>query len=226
MSELKVSNEMSTIPEPSAVMLILESEIKSQEEQIKSFRAHVSKLKELKKEYIKEIKALNKLYGKRKKSTGNKSNNGFSKKGPISKELATFMGEAHDFEISRTDVTKFITSYVKEHKLTREDNGRIFNLSTGSAEAKALSSLLGKPRMVEGPDGGKDVPEDITWFNLQFYLAPHYIKVGATTKPVVPPPPVLPPPPVDSPATVVELKSVKKVAKTTAGSRRRPRVKT
>ena len=219
MSELKVSTEMSTIDEPSNVILILESEIKSQEEQIKSFRAHVSKLKELKKEYIKEIKALNKLYGKRKKSTGNKSNNGFSKKGPISKELATFMGEAHDFEISRTDVTKFITAYVKEHKLTREDNGRIFNLSTGSAEAKALSSLLGKPRMVEGPDGGKDVPEDITWFNLQFYLAPHYIKVGATAKPVVPPTPV------DPPATPVELKPVKKVAKTTAGSRRR-KVKT
>ena len=222
MSELKVSTEMSTIPDPSAVMLILDSEIKSQEEQIKSFRAHVSKLKELKKEYIKEIKALNKLYGKRKKSTGNKSNNGFSKKGPISKELATFMGEAHDFEISRTDVTKFITAYVKEHKLTREDNGRIFNLSTGSPEAKALSSLLGKPRMVEGPDGGKDVPEDITWFNLQFYLAPHYIKVATTTKPVVPPTPVVPPNPVASPKTSVEVKPVKK---TTAGSRRR-KVKT
>ena len=226
MSELKVSTEMSSIEEPSNVILILESEIKSQEEQIKSFRAHVSKLKELKKEYIKEIKALNKLYGKRKKSTGNKSNNGFSKKGPISKELATFMGESLDFEVSRTDVTKFITSYVKEHKLTREDNGRIFNLSTGSAEAKALSSLLGTPRMVEGPDGGKDVPEDITWFNLQFYLAPHYIKVDASSKKVVPPKPVVPPTPVDSPATVVELKSVKKVAKTTTAGSRRRKVKT
>ena len=224
MSELKVSTEMSSIEEPSNVILILESEIKSQEEQIKSFRAHVSKLKELKKEYIKEIKALNKLYGKRKKSTGNKSNNGFSKKGPISKELATFMGEAHDFEISRTDVTKFITAYVKEHKLTREDNGRIFNLSSGSVEAKALSSLLGKPRMVEGPDGGKDVPEDITWFNLQRYLAPHYIKVDATksSKEVVTP--VVPPTLVDSPATVVEAKPLKKLTKT--ASQRRRKVKT
>ena len=77
MSELKVSTEMSSIQEsPSAVILILDSEIKTQEEQIKTFRAHVSKLKELKKEYIKEIKTLNKLHGKRKKSTGNKSNNG------------------------------------------------------------------------------------------------------------------------------------------------------
>jgi|TARA_B110001452_G_scaffold267492_1_gene277634 chromatin remodeling complex protein RSC6 len=225
MSELKVSTDMSTIEEPSNVILILDSEIKTQEEQIKTFRAHISKLKELKKEYIKEIKALNKLYGKRKKSTGNKSNNGFSKKGPISKELSTFMGKAHDFEISRTDVTKFITAYVKEHKLTREDNGRIFNLSTGSPQAKALSSLLGKPRMVEGPDGGKHVPEDITWFNLQFYLAPHYIKVDASTKKVVPPPPVVSSPPVDSTETVVDLKSVKKITKTTAGARRR-KVKT
>ncbi len=219
MSELKVSTEMSTIQEPSAVILILESEIKSQEEQIKTFRAHVSKLKELKKEYIKEIKALNKLNGKRKKSTGNKTNNGFSKKGPISKELATFMGEAPDFEISRTDVTKFITAYVKEHKLTCEDNGRKFNLSTGTKQAKALSSLLGKPRIVEGPDG-TNVPEDITWFNLQRYLAPHYIKVDASTKEVVPPTPVASPATVDSAATA-DPKPVKKVTKTTAGARRR-----
>jgi len=226
MSELKVSTVMSSIQEsPSAVILILDSEIKTQEEQIKTFRAHVSKLKELKKEYIKEIKTLNKLHGKRKKSTGNKSNNGFSKKGPISKELATFMGEPHDFEVSRTDVTKFITKYVKEHKLTREDNGRIFNLSTESAQAKALSSLLGKPRMVEGPDGGKDIPEDITWFNLQFYLAPHYIKINATANPVVPPIPVASPTTVDTPTEAVEVKPIKKLTKTTAGSRRR-KVKT
>ena len=225
MSELKVSTEMSTIPEPSAVILILDSEIKSQEEQIKILRVHVSKLKELKKEYNKEIKAINKLHGKRKKSTGNKSNNGFSKKGPISKELSTFMGEDPDFEVSRTDVTKFITAYVKEHKLTREDNGRIFNLSTGTSQAKALSSLLGKPRMVEGPDGGQHVPEDITWFNLQFYLAPHYIKVDTKDKSVVPPTPVDSPATIVSPETAVELKPVKKLTKTTAGSRRR-KVKT
>ena len=49
MSELKVSTDMSTIEEPSNVILILDSEIKTQEEQIKTFRAHISKLKELKK---------------------------------------------------------------------------------------------------------------------------------------------------------------------------------
>ena len=210
MSELKVSTEMSTPEEPSPVIINLELEIKSQEELIKTIRAHIAKLKETKKEYTKEIKSLKKEFGKKKKSTGNKTNNGFSKKGPISPELAKFMGEAPDFQISRTDVTKFITAYVKEHKLTREDNGRIFNLSGKSKETKALSSLLGKPRMIEGDDG-KDTPEDITWFNLQRYLAPHYIKVDAAKEVVEQAKPVEPP---------VEAQVVRK-KKMTAGARRK-----
>ena len=210
MSELKVSSEMSNPEEPSPVIINLDLEIKTQEELIKSIRSHIAKLKDTKKEYIKEIKALKKEFGKKKKSTGNKTNNGFSKKGPISPELAKFMGEAPDFQISRTDVTKFITAYVKEHNLTCEDNGRKFNLSGKSKETKALSSLLGEPRMIDGDDG-KSKPEDITWFNLQRYLAPHYIKVDAAKEVVEQAKPVEPP---------VEAQVVRK-KKMTAGARRK-----
>ena len=174
MSNQIVSMSVSPQEEKSNLIVELDAEIAKQEDFVKSIRLTISSLKNIKKEYTKEIKALEKEANKKKKKDPNAAkrvNNGFSKPGPISEDLAKFMGKPKDFEISRTDVTKYITKYVKEFELTLPNNGRIFTFESKNhrSEAKKLKDLL-KPNN----------DDEVTWFNLQKYLAPHYPKKNTT----------------------------------------------
>ena len=63
--------------------------------------------------------------------------------------------------LPRTDVTKSINAYIKEHKTK---NGReIFPDET-------LTKLLKIPK-----------GDELTFFNLQKYMSPHFAKASATT---------------------------------------------
>jgi len=81
----------------------------------------------------------------------------------LSNDLCSFLGRANGSKESRSNVTKAITSYVKEHNLKDKHNI--------TPDAK-LKSLLGVK------DG-----EVLTYFNLQKYLNHHYLKAtpAATT---------------------------------------------
>jgi len=78
---------------------------------------------------------------------------------PLSNDLCSFLGVSSGSKESRSNVTKAITTYVKLHDLK--------NKHTISPDAK-LKSLLGVK------DG-----EVLTYFNLQRYLNPHYLKTVA-----------------------------------------------
>lgn len=75
---------------------------------------------------------------------------------PLSNDLCSFLGVSSGSKESRSNVTKAITTYVKLHDLK--------NKHTITPDAK-LKSLLGVK------DG-----EVLTYFNLQRYLNPHYLK--------------------------------------------------
>jgi chromatin remodeling complex protein RSC6 len=75
---------------------------------------------------------------------------------PLSNELCSFLGVSNGSKESRSNVTKAITTYVKQHNLK--------NKHTIAPDAK-LTSLL---RVKDG--------ETLTYFNLQRYLNPHYLK--------------------------------------------------
>ena len=75
---------------------------------------------------------------------------------PLSNELCSFLGVSSGSKESRSNVTKAITGYVKQHNLK--------NKHTIVPDTK-LTSLL---RVKEG--------ETLTYFNLQRYLNPHYLK--------------------------------------------------
>ncbi len=79
----------------------------------------------------------------------------------ISPALCSFLGRPAGSQESRSNVTKFITAYVKDHNLkcTEEKNKHAIK-----ADAK-LRSLL---NLKEG--------DNLTYFNLQKYLNVHYIK--------------------------------------------------
>jgi chromatin remodeling complex protein RSC6 len=124
------------------------------------FKEVQSQLKTLQKTHAKEVKALQKRTRKRKNRDGKaKSPSGFTQPTKISDQLAGFLGLDMGSEIPRTEVTKKINCYIKENNLQWEKNKRHIKPD------KKLGGLL---------NVGKG--EELTYFNLQTYLKPHYIK--------------------------------------------------
>ena len=116
--------------------------------------------KHLKREVNKELKLAQKL-GKKKQAKANRKPSGFIKPTRISKELATFLGKDHGSEMARTEVTREINKYIIAHKLQDKDNGRKIN---PDKQLKQLLKLKAK--------------EELTYFNLQKYMSPHFAKSG------------------------------------------------
>jgi len=115
--------------------------------------------KTLEKSVTKELKVLQKAAAKKKRSSGNRAPSGFVKPTLISDELATFLGKAKGSELARTEVSKEINGYIREHKLQDPKNGRNIN-----ADAK-LAKLL------------KLTKDDaLTYFNLQRFMKHHFPK--------------------------------------------------
>jgi chromatin remodeling complex protein RSC6 len=80
-------------------------------------------LKQVSKDYDKLKKIVDKIQKKR--ENARKSPSGFAKPNKISDELCDFIGVPYGTEKSRTDITRYINSYVKQHNLNKPDNKRI-----------------------------------------------------------------------------------------------------
>ena len=121
----------------------------------------------LQKRTERELKAAQKANTKRKRKSGNRAPSGFVKPTLISDQLADFLGKAHGSELARTEVTREINQYIRANSLQDKDNGRIIK-----PDAK-LKALLGV----------KD-SEELTYFNLQKFMSPHFQKAtpAATSK--------------------------------------------
>lgn len=128
------------------------------------FTSLKSEFKALEKRCTKEVKAAQKASAKKKRRQGQRPASGFIKPTLISSELAKFLGQPEGTLLPRTDVTKSINAYIKEHKLQNPKNGReIFPDET-------LSKLL---NIKKG--------EELTFFNLQKYMSPHFAKASSST---------------------------------------------
>ena len=57
---------------------------------------------------------------KKKRKSGNKEPSGFTKPAKISSELAAFLGKDEGTEMARTEVTKYLTTYIKDNQNTWE----------------------------------------------------------------------------------------------------------
>ena len=119
-----------------------------------------SDFRSLEKKSSRDLKLANKANAKRaRKQKGNRSPSGFVKPTLISTELATFLGKEAGTQMARTEVTREINAYIRLHVLQDKANGRKINADS------SLSSLL---KLKEG--------EELTYFNLQRYMSPHFIK--------------------------------------------------
>ena len=88
----------------------------------------------------------------------------------ITDELCEFLGLTKGEKHSRQTVTKTINQYVKEHDLQNPENRRFILLE--SEHGLKLKALL------------RDPDQPLTFFNIQRYLKPHYVKETSTEVPV------------------------------------------
>ena len=114
-------------------------------------------LKALSKEYDRMKKTVEKT--ERKRANARTNPNGFAKPAKITDEMHEFLGVPKGTEISRTDVTRRVNAYIKEHNLYNPTNKRII-----LPDAK-LRKILGA-----APD------QEVTFFNLQRFLSASFVK--------------------------------------------------
>ena len=130
---------------------------------IQEFRTLATSLtadvRKLQKNVAREVRESNKKNRKRRVRTGDDKRppSGFAKPALISDSLCQFLGKPSGTEMARTEVTKYLTQYIKAHALQDAENKRRINCDS------ALKSLLNVS------DG-----DEVTYFNLQRYMKPHF----------------------------------------------------
>lgn len=112
-------------------------------------------VKQVVKDYDKLKKVVDKIQKKR--ENARKSPSGFAKPNKISDELCDFIGVPHGTEKSRTEITRYINNYVKEHNLNKPTNRRII---LPDDKLKAILNVK------EG--------EEVTFFILQRLISHHF----------------------------------------------------
>lgn len=126
--------------------------------QITSFAVQ---LRTLEKTVKKEVKQ-HKREVTKKQSKGSRKPSGFAEASPISNDLCDFLGKDYGTTVARTEVTKFICSYIRQHSLTNDENKRVIKPDN------KLKSLL-----------GTDDETVVTYFNIQRFMNKHFIKKTA-----------------------------------------------
>ncbi len=113
----------------------------------------------LEKQWTRELKVAQKQSSKRKRKAGNRAPSGFVKPTRISDELAKFLEKPSGSEMARTEVTRDINKYIRTHNLQDKENGRKINPDS------KLATLLKLKKS-----------DELTYFNLQRYMSPHFAK--------------------------------------------------
>ena len=130
--------------------------------ELETLKANLQKsivaVRSLQKDVTREIR---KHDNRRKKEASKKKRapSGFAKPTIISEALCSFLGKPQGTEMARTEVTKHLTTYIKEHNLQDPQNKRTI------LPDKKLQKLL---------QTKKD--DEVTYFNLQKYMKVHFPK--------------------------------------------------
>ena len=147
----------------------IESDFASLTERLGQFKTMytsiTSDLRKLQKNMAKHVRENSRKKNKRKASSGEKTKrapSGFAKPALISDELCSFLGKTPGTEMARTEVTKYLTSYIKEHELQDQANKRKI---LPDAKLKKLLNL--------------QPSDEVTYFNLQKYMKVHFPKSAA-----------------------------------------------
>lgn len=165
-------------PEPVTTSTTETSSIESIEMEFLSLATRLQELKTLQSSIVSDLKKLHKTVHRHMKENSKKNKkrknldpnrpkrepSGFAKPALISSELCSFLGKPEGTEMARTEVTKYLTQYIKEHKLQDEANRRKI------LPNKQLQQLL---------NVGKG--DEVTYFNLQKYMKVHFPKSAVSS---------------------------------------------
>jgi upstream activation factor subunit UAF30 len=157
--------EEPVVPSTDSLISAQFASISAKLQQVVAFAASLrSELRSLERHAVKELRTAQKASAKKRRKVGNRAPSGFVKPTPISKELAEFLGKTDGSEMARTEVTREINAYIRTNSLQDKENGRRIN-----PDAK-LKSLL---KLKKG--------DELTYFNLQRYMSPHFAAKTAVT---------------------------------------------
>ena len=129
-------------------------------EKINAVKGELSKLTAELKEAHKQVNKAVKESEKRQKKKADRPKrepSGFAKPTQISQELCDFLQKPKGTEMARTEVTKYLTSYIKEHSLQYAEDKRKIKPD------KKLAKLLNLKK-----------DDQVTYFNLQKFMKPHF----------------------------------------------------
>ena len=124
-----------------------------------SLRELQTSLRTIQKELVKLVKANVKKVKTRNTSGVKKTPSGFAKPTKLSDVLCEFLGVEKGTELARTDVTRRINAYIKEHNLQDEKDKRKIHPDVNLSKVLTMK------------------PEDsLSFFNLQTYLKSNFIR--------------------------------------------------
>lgn len=135
-----------------------------------SLKQVTSEVRKLEKRSVKDIREANKKSKKKPAKDVNKPKrapSGFAKPSLISEDLCTFLGKESGTSMARTEVTKHVTGYIRDHGLQNPANKR---------------QILPDDKLKKLLNANDD--DTITYFNLQKFMKHHFPKkVDATVAP-------------------------------------------
>jgi len=135
-------------------------------DKITSMASLIKEIQTAIKPVVKEHDKLRKIVDRiqKKRDNARKSPSGFAKPNKISDELCDFIGVPHGTEKSRTEITRYINAYVKEHNLNKPTNRRI---------------ILPDDKLKKILKTNND--EEVTFFILQRLISHHFPSNKNTT---------------------------------------------
>jgi upstream activation factor subunit UAF30 len=152
-----------------------ESIIKSKQDLITELKKEIQELRKMQKDHdtiVKEAIKKNKKKRTMKNDGTVRKPSGFASPVLVSDELYSFLeqfGVKKGDPIARTDVTRHITSYIKEKDLQNPEHRREI------VPDAALKKLFGEPAELKDPND-LNSPKIFTYLKLQRYLSSHFPK--------------------------------------------------
>lgn len=149
--------------------------IKSKQDLIAELKREVQELRKMQRDHENALKEASKRQKKKKAPRDDsvpRKPSGFASPVVVSDELYAFLsqfGVKKDDPIARTDVTRYITTYIKEHDLQNPEHRREI------VPDAALSKLFGPASEPKDPNDPSS-PKVFTYLKLQRYLSPHFPK--------------------------------------------------
>lgn len=163
------------VVETETVRSRLERLIKSKQELISELKREIVELKRLQRDHELAVKDASKKSKKKRQQRDDsvpRKPSGFASPVVVSDQLYSFLetfGVKKGEPIARTDVTRFITSYIKDHNLQNPEHRREI------VPDATLKQIFGEPMERKDPND-ESSPLVYTYLKLQKYLSAHFPK--------------------------------------------------